>query len=75
MLVSSNPAFLAYLGLPISHIRQNPKNARFFHYFLFPHIFPYSPGVGLALCRVKFWGLDTLDAFAVVVVFCPWLDC
>ena len=29
MLVSSNPAFLAYLGPPISHIGQNPKNARF----------------------------------------------
>ena len=27
--MSSNPAFLAYLGLPISHIGQNPKNAQF----------------------------------------------
>ena len=43
MLVSSNPAFLAYLGLPISHIRQNPKNARFFLFILFFPYFPYYP--------------------------------
>ena len=49
MLVSSNPAFLDYLGLLISHIGQNPKNARFYYYFFFSPIFPYSPGVGLAL--------------------------
>ena len=43
LLVSSNPAFLAYLGPPISHIRQNPKNARNLHYFLFSPIFPIPP--------------------------------
>ena len=41
MLVSSNPAFLVYLGLPISHIGQNPKNARFvFIFFIFPYFYP-----------------------------------
>ena len=37
LLVNSNPAFLAYLGLPISHIRQNPKNARFLLFFTYFH--------------------------------------
>ena len=74
MLVSSNPAFLAYLGFPISHIGQNPKNARcFLLIFIFPY-FPYSPGVGwpypltpippLGGCMVTFllkvWGVWAL---------------
>ena len=47
MLVSSNPAFLAYLGPPISHIGQNPKNARLFFFILIFPYFPYSPFVGV----------------------------
>ena len=43
MLVSSNPAFLGYLGPPISHIGQNPKNSRFFILFYFPICLPLTP--------------------------------
>ena len=59
MLVSSNPAFLAYLGLPISHIRQNPKNANKLYYFLFSPISPIpplgEPPIELSTQSPKYW--------------------
>ena len=64
MLVSKNPAFLAYLGPPISHIRQKSGKSLIFLLFFCSPYFPYYPLLG---------GMPTLFLKTPCIPYLPWL--